>query len=341
MGIELADNLRPTASTPTLLEVSGLTVTFRGAKLPAVRDVSFSLRAGETLGLVGESGSGKSTTSLALMGLLGTARVSGSVRLEGQELVGQSERRLVRVRGRKISMIFQDPVASLNPTLTIGEQLVETIRSHRGVSRKAAADQAVHWLDRVGIGKARQRLSSYPHEFSGGMCQRVMIAIALCGNPLVVVADEPTTALDVTVQEQILDLLASLKDELDTTFLVISHDLAVVADTADRVAVMYQGQIVEVQGVFDLFARPLHPYTQDLLAATPSLLGDRPTMAPPTGALGGPEPIGCSYRARCSYAIEECGVSDVPLYDTSTGRARCLRVSELNLQGVAPFEGRP
>jgi oligopeptide transport system ATP-binding protein len=295
-----------------LLEVEDLRTHFftRQGVVQAVDGVSFSLERGKTLGIVGESGCGKSVTALSIMGLIPRppARiVSGSVRFDGQELTSLSERRLEDVRGRRIGMIFQDPMTSLNPTLTIGTQIVETLQRHLGMSKQEAERRAVELLEEVRIPSARARLADYPHRFSGGMRQRVMIAIAISCNPQLLIADEPTTALDVTVQAQVLDLLDELREEHEMALIIITHDMGVVAETADDVAVMYAGQIVEQAAVGELFERPEHPYTEALLAALPQLEGaglreGRLTAIPgrPPDLIG-PMPI-CRFAPRCPYA---------------------------------------
>jgi peptide/nickel transport system ATP-binding protein len=290
---------------------SGLVVERKVGDIKAVDGVSFEIQRGETLGLVGESGSGKSVTSLALLGLLParTARVpAGSVRLAGEELLGAGEHRLRQVRGNDIAMIFQDPMTSLNPVLSIGRQLTETLRTHLALDREEARRSAVELLDRVGIPEPRRRLRDYPHQFSGGMRQRVMIAMAIACRPRVLIADEPTTALDVTIQAQILELLRGLVDSERMALLLITHDLGVVAGTCARTSVMYAGRIVETGATTDLFARPQHPYTLGLLRSVPRLdAGDALPLAPIPGA---PRdltelPHGCAFAPRCAYATEE------------------------------------
>ena len=295
-----------------LLEVDDLRTHFstREGTVRAVDGVSFSLEKGKTLGIVGESGCGKSVTALSIMGLIPRppARiVSGSVLFEGRDLTKLSERELEDVRGRKIAMIFQDPMTSLNPTLKIRTQITETLRRHLDLSKDAASKRAVELLEEVRIPKAAERLNDYPHRFSGGMRQRVMIAIALACNPALLIADEPTTALDVTIQAQILDLLDDLRREHDMGMIMITHDMGVVAETADHVAVMYAGQIVEEAPAVELFERPEHPYTEALLGALPHLeaegvrerrLVSIPGLPPD---LVNPPPA-CRFAPRCPYA---------------------------------------
>ncbi|MEO3999443.1 dipeptide/oligopeptide/nickel ABC transporter permease/ATP-binding protein [Mesorhizobium sp. CAU 1732] len=321
-----------TAGTASILDVSGLTIEFPigndGARV--LDGVSFSLRAGETFGLVGESGSGKSQTALAILGLTPKPGVvtGGSVHFGGRDLAAAGEHELQRVRGAEIAMIFQDPMAAFSPVHTIGDQIIVPLQAHKKLSRAAARDRAVELLDRVGVPNARLRLDDYPHQFSGGMAQRAMIAMALTCEPKVLLADEPTTALDVTIQAQVLDLMHELQQEMDMAILLITHDLGVVAATCDRVGVMYSGQIVETGNVADVFDAPRHPYTRALMEATPhssSAAGGRlPTIdgrVPPPWNL----PQGCRFHPRCRFAIEACTISPVPLVAGS----RCLRAGEL------------
>lgn len=325
------------SQTGGILDVSGLTIEFpvgnNGARV--LDGVSFSLRAGETFGLVGESGSGKSQTALAILGLTPKPGMvtAGSVHFEGRNLATAGEHDLRRVRGKEIAMIFQDPMAAFSPVHTIGDQVIVPLQAHAKLSRAAARDRAADLLDRVGVPNARRRLDDYPHQFSGGMAQRAMIAMALTCEPKVLLADEPTTALDVTIQAQVLDLLHELQQEMEMAILLITHDLGVVAATCDRVGVMYSGQIVETGNVSDVFDTPLHPYTRALIEATPhssSAFGGRlPTIdgrVPPPWNL----PQGCRFHPRCRFAIEACTVAPVPLKDGS----RCLRAGELLMAEV-------
>lgn len=295
-----------------LLEVSNLSIqlqTHRGLAL-AVRDVSFTLERGATLGLIGESGCGKSLTALALMGLLPEhAQVEGSIRLGGQNLLELSERQLCGLRGNRMAMVFQEPMTALNPLHNIGRQVAEPLRLHLGLSRAQARARATELLERVGIAQAAQRLDDYPHQFSGGQRQRIMIAMALACGPDLLVADEPTTALDVTVQQRILDLLQELVAEHSMALLLISHDLGVIAQNAEQLLVMYGGTVVESGMTEAVFARRAHPYTRGLFAARPQLqqtaAGHLPTIA---GAV--PElvdlPAGCPFAGRCSYTQNNC-----------------------------------
>ena len=304
-----------------ILEVEGLSVDIPvpAGTLHAVQDVSFSLSRGETLCLVGESGCGKSLTSLAVMDLLpkNALRRAGRLALGGEDLLAKSERQMNDIRGERMAMIFQEPMTSLNPAYTIGNQLEEVYRRHRRDKRRQAKDRAVYLLERVGIPAAASRLAQYPHQLSGGLRQRVMIAMALMCEPDLVVADEPTTALDVTIQAQILLLLAELQAEFHMGLILITHDLGVVSRVADKVAVMYAGQIVEHAGVNEIFESPLHPYTQGLLdcilmpgkKARGSQLGVIPGMVP---SLVG-DMAGCHFRDRCGHAIPACARESVPL----------------------------
>jgi peptide/nickel transport system ATP-binding protein len=295
----------------SLVEISRLTVAFGGNGQPAfaVDGVDLAVAPGEALGIVGESGSGKSVTWLAALGLLpARARVTGSVRLDGEELVGAPRRTLERVRGKRIAMIFQDPSSCLNPVHRIGRQLGEALALHRGLTGAARDAEALRLLDQVGIADARRRLSDYPHQLSGGLNQRVMIAMALAGLPDLLVADEPTTALDATIQAQILALLAGIRRDTGMALVLISHDLGVVAENVDRVAVMYAGRLVEEAPGAELFSAARHPYTQGLLAALPSLTGPRRRLAaiPGTVPEPGKVPAGCRFSPRCPMVDARC-----------------------------------
>ncbi|MBV8450148.1 MAG: ABC transporter ATP-binding protein [Hyphomicrobiales bacterium] len=297
----------------SLLEVEALTTAFKTGRgeITAIEDVSFTLGEGEILGIVGESGSGKSVTALTIMGLLPNppARVaSGEVRFEGEVLTRLSETRMQKIRGSGIAMVFQEPMTSLNPVFTIGEQLMETLRAHERLSPRAQRERAVEILTRVGIPSAAQRLGDYPHQLSGGQRQRVMIAIALACRPRLLIADEPTTALDVTIQAQILDLLMDLRDEFGMAIVIITHNMGVIAQTADRVLVMYAGRIVEEARIDALFDRPLHPYTRGLLECVPSIEQDKARLAAIPGTLPDParRPRGCRYAPRCPLRVEAC-----------------------------------
>ncbi|MDG4771056.1 ABC transporter ATP-binding protein [Solwaraspora sp. WMMD792] len=323
---------QPAPGTDAVLQVIDLTVAVgsaAGGWTDLVHQVSFEVAAGETVGLVGESGCGKSTTALALMGLLPPRDLrvgGGTVRLDGTDLFRLSRRGWEDVRGDQISMIFQEPMSSLHPAFTIGEQIAESVRRHRGLSRRAAADRAVELLDLVGVPDARSRARAYPHEFSGGMLQRVLIAIALACEPKLLVADEPTTALDVTVQAQILDLLHEMRDRFGLAVLLVTHDLGVVAEVCDRVVVMYAGQVVEECGIDTFLAGPRHPYSRALLAAAPDAAVDGELTWIP-GAPPGPDelPSGCLFQPRCRYAHDACRSGPIVLRRAADGHAsRCL-----------------
>ena len=294
-----------------LVEIAGLTVDFAkdDKSARAVDGVDLAIAAGQALGIVGESGSGKSVTWLAALGLLpARARVGGSARLEGTELVGAPAPLLEMVRGKRIAMIFQDPSSCLNPVHRIGWQLCEALRLHRGLAGDSARGEALRLLDQVGIADARRRLGDYPHQLSGGLNQRVMIAMALAGQPDLLVADEPTTALDATIQAQILALLSAIRRDTGMALVLISHDLGVVAENVDRVAVMYAGRLVEEAPSQALFSASRHPYTQGLLAALPTLTGPRRrlTAIPGTVPEPGKTPAGCTFAPRCPVARSRC-----------------------------------
>jgi glutathione transport system ATP-binding protein len=320
-----------------LLEVSDLQVKFSTGDgvVNAVRGVDYTLRSGEVLGIVGESGSGKSVTSLAVMGLLPpSAVITGSVRYRGQELLGRKDKDMSRVRGKGISMIFQDPMTSLDPVYRIGFQIEETLRTHdRSLSSKAAQARAVELLELVGIPNAAGRVGSYPHEFSGGMRQRVVIAIAMANQPDVIIADEPTTALDVTVQAQILEVLDTALEETGAAMVLITHDLGVVAGMADRVLVMYAGRPVEVGSVEDIYYSPGMPYTLGLLGSLPRVdAGGRERLTP---IVGSPPsllnmPPGCPFAPRCPLHIPECDKAEPELFQVGPGHtAACIRTEEV------------
>jgi oligopeptide transport system ATP-binding protein len=313
-----------------LLDVDDLRTYFytREGAVQAVDGVSFQVEKGKTLGIVGESGCGKSVTALSIMGLIPKPPakiVSGSVLFDGQELTTLGEHQLEDVRGKEIAMIFQDPMTSLNPTFKIGTQITETLRRHFDTPKEAARQRAVELLEEVGIPRAAERLDDYPHQFSGGMRQRVMIAIALSCNPKLLIADEPTTALDVTIQAQILDLLDKLRQEHEMAMIIITHDMGVVAEAADDVAVMYAGQIVEQAPVHDLFENPEHPYTEALLGALPQLEGEGIREGRLMSIPGRPPdlvnpPEGCRFAARCRYKDEDsCATQPQELREVRQG----------------------
>ena len=300
--------------TDPVLSVRDLSVSFRSdtRTVHAVDHVSYDLHAGEVLAVVGESGCGKSVTSMAVMGLLPpTAHITGSIRLGGRELAGADDKAYGRIRGKDMAMIFQEPMTSLNPVLTIGRQIGEVLRRHQGLNKKEARARAVELLDLVGIPAPAQRVDEYPHQLSGGMRQRVMIAIAVACDPSVLIADEPTTALDVTVQAGILEVLQSLRERLGTAIVLITHDLGVVADIADRVLVMYAGRPVEQAPVDELFATPRHPYTRGLLSAVlrPGQAKERLPEIPGLVPSLDEQPDACTFAPRCARADDTCAAS--------------------------------
>ena len=319
-----------------LLEVSDLSVDFPtdDGMVHAVRGVGFTLSPGEVLGIVGESGSGKSVTSMAVMGLLPpSARIRGSIKFRGEELIGRKPSELQSIRGRKISMIFQDPMTSMNPVYTVGWQLSEAVLAHHRISKKEAMERAIEMLDLVGIPNARDRARSYPHEFSGGMRQRAMIAMAVCNDPDVIIADEPTTALDVTVQAQILETLESIRERTSAAIVLITHDLGVVAGMVDKMLVMYAGAVVESGTVDDVFDQPRMPYTVGLLGSIPSVDSHGRPLTPIRGAP--PSlinlPPGCPFSPRCPLVQEDCLHLEPPLdvTDTVEHMAACLHWAEV------------
>jgi oligopeptide/dipeptide ABC transporter ATP-binding protein len=322
----------------TLLQVRDLKTYFKteAGTAKAVDGVSFDIRHGEVLGLVGESGSGKSVTALSVMRLIPDPPgqiVGGSILYKGQDLLRLSWEEMRKFRGNEISMIFQEPMTSLNPVFTIGRQIMEVILQHNNVSRKEAFDRSVQMLELVGIPAASARMNDYPHQFSGGMRQRVMIAIALACDPSLLIADEPTTALDVTIQAQILELMLKIKDQRkDAAILLITHNLAVVAETCHRVMVMYGGKIQEIAPVRELFKNPMHPYTKGLLASLPAVDGSRhsrlrtiPGNVPSILDL----PIGCKFVTRCPERLEKCFTYEPELIEVSPGHlVRCVLVEK-------------
>jgi peptide/nickel transport system ATP-binding protein/oligopeptide transport system ATP-binding protein len=309
-------------------------MTGRG-EITAIEEVSFSLKEGEILGIVGESGSGKSVTALTIMGLLPQppARIAaGKMMFQGQDLTKLSAREMQRIRGPGIAMIFQEPMTSLNPVFSIGDQIMETIRAHENLPAAALRKRAIDMLDKVGIPSAARRLDDYPHQMSGGQRQRVMIAIALACNPKLLIADEPTTALDVTIQAQILDLLMDLRDEFRMAIMIITHNMGVIAETADRVLVMYAGRVIEEAPVARVFDHPVHPYTRGLLECVPSITEDRARLIAIPGTLPDParRPPGCRYSVRCRYAQPSCSEALPPLIlEEADHWAACLRAKEL------------
>ncbi len=326
-----------------LLEVTDLRVRLQTQRGPAdaVRGVNFSLERGETLGLVGESGCGKSITALSLLGLLPEdAVVSGSIRLEGRELLGESDDALCQIRGDRIGMIFQEPMTALNPVHSIGHQVAEPLRLHRSLSSADARRQATALLDRVGIADAARRLDAYPHQFSGGQRQRITIAMALACGPDILIADEPTTALDVTIQGQILDLISDLVAERGMALLLISHDLGVIAQSVSRMLVMYGGSVVESGPTDSVFTRRAHPYTRGLFGARPRLGAARGTRLTTIGGTV-PElvdlPPGCPFAGRCAFTVPDCQVVVPPEVKIGDGHdARCLRLDAVAAAGESP-----
>src|SRR5690242_7698342 len=320
---------------PHLLEVKNLRTQFptRAGLVRAVDDVSFYLDRGELLGLVGESGCGKSMTALSIMRLIAPPGriVDGEVLFDGKDLLRLSDAEMRQMRGDDIAMIFQDPMTSLNPVFTVGEQIAEALRLHRKLSRKEARAATIEAMREVAIPDPARRLDDYPHQLSGGMRQRVMIAMALACNPKLLIADEPTTALDVTIQAQILELLNELRKQRQLAVLLITHDLGVVAEVADRVAVMYTGRIVEESPVAELFARPKHPYTEGLLRSVPKLTGDdvikKERLETIEGVVPSPTdlPPGCHFAPRCPHRMPRCTEGTIPLYQLEGGvDVRCV-----------------
>jgi peptide/nickel transport system ATP-binding protein len=312
-----------------LLDVRDLIVEFPGrlGVLRAVHQVSFSIGSGEILGIVGESGAGKSLTGAAVAGLLQQpGRVAGGeITLEGQRIDNLPPEALRNIRGRRVGTIFQDPFTALNPLYTIGRQLTETMQTHARLSRTEARRKAIGWLDRVEIPAANQRIDAYPHEFSGGQRQRIVIALALCADPVLIIADEPTTALDVSLQAQIITLLKDLTRDRGTAVMLITHDMGVIAETADRVAVMYAGRIVEIGPVAAVIRHPAHPYTDGLMASIPSLEHRVARLRQINGAMPPLEaiPAGCRFHPRCPRAFARCQEEQPELLDAGATRAAC------------------
>lgn len=319
------------SQTP-VLDVKQLQTTFFSAdgQIPAVDEISFSVKKGEILGIVGESGCGKSVTSLSIMKLIPQPPgkiTNGEIWLNGENLVQASEKRMREIRGNEVAMIFQEPMTSLNPLFTIGNQLIEGIRIHKKISKKEARNEAIQMLKLVGLPRAEQIIDEYPHQLSGGMRQRVMIAMALSCNPRLLIADEPTTALDVTIQAQILALMKDLNEKLDTAIVMITHDLGVVADLCQRVIVMYAGKIVEEAEVRDIFKNPKHPYTMGLLQSVPDVREKKERLYSIPGNVPKPGSIqtGCRFAARCDKAHDRCYIEDPKLYQLGSGQSvRCF-----------------
>ena len=335
----------PIRMADALLQVENLHTFFYGEAgvSRAVDGVTFSVSAGETIGLVGESGSGKSVTALSILRLVrppGRIEPGSRLLFEGRDLVTLSERELRAIRGARIAMVFQEPMTALNPVFTVGEQIAEVVRIHSKTSRREAWDRAVEMLQIVGIPSPAQRASEYPHQMSGGMRQRVVIAMALVMNPALVIADEPTTALDVTIQAQILELLQELQGRFGTSILLITHDLGVVAETVSRVLVMYGGEIVEEAPVRTLFADAHHPYTEGLLAAMPRLGEQHERLRTIPGTVPPPTrwPSGCRFHDRCPYAWERCVTEHPPLYQIGTGHVSRCHLAEEPERRAHPHE---
>jgi oligopeptide/dipeptide ABC transporter ATP-binding protein len=320
-----------TSTNNTFLSVKDLKVEYRSGKsiVHAVNGVSFDLARGKTLGLVGETGAGKTTTAKTIMRILPefTARVAGGeIILDGEDLLSLSEKDMRKIRGEKVSMIFQDPMTALNPLMTVGEQIAEAVRLHNEVSRVDAQRRAVEMLEMVGI--PSERFKQFPHEFSGGMKQRVVIAEALACNPELLIADEPTTALDVTIQAQVLEMIRNLRDRLNTAMIMITHNLGVVAEVCDDVAVIYAGEIIEQGSKRDIFKHAAHPYTLGLFASLPSMAVASKRLQPIEGLMPDPSnlPDGCRFNPRCPHATDECRTESVRLTEVAPGHlCRCLR----------------
>ena len=328
-----------------LLEVNNLQTHFptRAGLVKAVNDVSFYINEGELLGLVGESGCGKSITALSVMRLIASPGkiVGGEIKFKGEELLKASDARMREIRGNDIAMIFQDPMTSLNPVYTVGEQIAEALRLHRKLDKKAAWTAAIDAMKEVSIPDPARRVNDYPHQLSGGMRQRVMIAMALACNPELLIADEPTTALDVTIQAQILELLNELRQTRKLAVLLITHDLGVVAEVADRVCVMYTGKIVEESGVDELFEQPKHPYTQGLLKSVPKLRGigeaKETRLSTIEGTVPSPTnlPDGCHFAPRCEHRMDICTRGTIPLYELKNDvRVRCVLYDKNNIERI-------
>ncbi len=316
------------------LNIKDLVVEYRsgGEVVHAVNGVSFGLAAGKTLGLVGETGAGKTTIAKAILRVLPEhpSRIpSGEIFLDGENLLNKPEKDMLKVRGNKIAMIFQDPMTALNPTMSVGDQITEVVLLHNDFSKSEARERTCEMLEMVGI--PRIRYHEYPHQFSGGMKQRVVIAMALSCNPSLLLADEPTTALDVTIQAQVLDMMKALKDKFNTSMILITHDLGVVAETCDDVCVIYAGEIVEKGTIDDLFRRPKHPYTLGLFASLPKLDDDSRTLHPIPGLPPDPTnlPTGCAFNPRCPHACEECRIAKVPMTEVEDGHfVRCVKYAK-------------
>jgi peptide/nickel transport system ATP-binding protein len=323
------------------LQVENLTIAFPGGGTPVVRGVSFEIAPGEAYGLVGESGSGKTLTCRSVLGLLpATAAVSGSIRLGNRSLIGLSHRAMQQLRGSQVSMVFQDPMTALNPVLRVGDSVAQVIQSHRRIDRRKARREAIEIMGRVGIRDASRRWRSYPHEFSGGMRQRILIAMALASQPTLLLADEPTTALDVIVQAGILRLIDRLRREESMSLLLVSHDISIVAGMCERVGVMYAGQLVEEGPTAEVLFRPRHPYTRALIESLPEtgegLLSTIPGSPPEPGKF----PESCAFAARCPLATAECRAAPIPLVPVGARHvSRCIHVDRLDQMHLSPSAG--
>ncbi len=330
-------------NAPVLLEVKGLKTYFHpyGGVVKAVDGVSFQLRSGETLGIVGESGCGKSVTSLSVIRLIpkNVGRIEdGTILFDQEDLLKKKEVEMCRIRGNSISMIFQEPMTSLNPVIRVGDQVVEVVRLHQKLSRRKAIEKTVEMFDLVGIPQPASRLKCYPFQLSGGLRQRVMIAMALSCNPKLLIADEPTTALDVTIQAQILELMKKLKEEIGTATMFITHDLAVIAEVAERVIVMYGGKIVEEADVYSLFDSPRHPYTQGLLQSLPRVDAGKERLKVIPGVVPdmSSPPEGCKFHPRCAYVMDRCRLEEPEPVSLEAGRSvSCWLVTEESAKGGA------
>lgn len=319
-----------------VLDVKGLRVSFftDEGEVPAVDDIDFYVREGEVLGIVGESGCGKSVTSLSVMGLIPSPPgkiIGGEIKLNGEELTTASEKRMRQIRGNDVAMIFQEPMTSLNPLFTIGSQLMDAMLIHKMGNKKQAKQRSIEMLKLVGLPRAEELMNDYPHQLSGGMRQRVMIAMAMVCNPRLLIADEPTTALDVTIQAQILKLMKDLNEKMNTAIMMITHDLGVVAETCERIVVMYAGKVVETGPVVEIFKDPQHPYTRGLIQSVPDMRHKKQRLYSIPGNVPKPGSIkqGCRFADRCEFAFDRCRQEDPPLYKTAEGHStRCFLFDE-------------
>ncbi|MFB1082907.1 ABC transporter ATP-binding protein [Jeotgalibacillus sp. JSM ZJ347] len=319
-----------------VLDVKGLRVSFftDEGEVPAVDDIDFYVREGEVLGIVGESGCGKSVTSLSVMGLIPNPPgkiIGGEIKLNGEELTTASKKRMRQIRGNDVAMIFQEPMTSLNPLFTIGNQLMDAMRIHKMGNKQQAKQRSIEMLKLVGLPRAEELMNDYPHQLSGGMRQRVMIAMAMVCNPRLLIADEPTTALDVTIQAQILKLMKDLNEKMNTAIMMITHDLGVVAETCERIVVMYAGKVVETGPAVEIFKDPQHPYTRGLIQSVPDMRYKKQRLYSIPGNVPKPGSIkqGCRFADRCEFAFDRCRQEDPPLYNTAEGHStRCFLFDE-------------